>query len=329
MKYLNLIRKRKSILVIAFLGIILVTGCEDYSTNDPIIIEQPEELNTPDINWNIEELLEEPKRGLKLKIHYRDIADGVEIQRKLYPHFDEHGTDFLSIGKLGSSNAKEYFTYFEDWDITIGRRYGYRARTYKGNIYSEWSEEMTQSAPGIQTKELPYVTVTDDAYISESDPNANYGDEYDIFITRDSRQDIAGDQQTYGYMKWPLDHIPEYAIGISNAELRFLTLNAASLPPAAPNGYLVSNHWDESSITWNNKPSEYVGAIFMIQVIHNDGQPYFFDITPAVEDWVIDGVENNGIVLRIKGPSEGGVTIVSKEFNYEAYTPRLTITYEW
>lgn len=103
--------------------------------------------------------------------------------------------------------------------------------------------------------------------------------------------------------------------------------------------YLATSSWNESTITWNNKPDYYAGervaTISLLEHTTTDDNIDYPDelyLTKAVMAWV-QGASNYGIVLKEvnDGVSEWGNVskqIYSSENTNDSNLPYLTITYE-
>ncbi|MCD4680326.1 MAG: DNRLRE domain-containing protein [Bacteroidales bacterium] len=302
----------KLVISLGIIGITMLIGCGDKEAN-PVPKDEP--FNTPSISL-ISELLNEPKRGLAIDIRYYGNADGFEIQRKGV------GESFNTIGNLGPSTSDNHQDTYEDWDVGIKKHYVYRVCAYKDGEKSEWSSEDGRTSPSWQIGALITVPSIADAYVDEALPNKNFGDEDVLEIAYD------GVQRRISYIKFQLDLIPDYANGIDFAQLIVFSWDEPVINPSTPNGFALLSDWEESSVTWNNKPTESVGGAFIIQTIYNDGTFYLFEITGTVDDWIIDGEPNYGIALRCLN-SQGRSIIWSKEAYYEFLKPKLEIRYEW
>ncbi|MEM3712429.1 MAG: DNRLRE domain-containing protein [Thermoproteota archaeon] len=109
-------------------------------------------------------------------------------------------------------------------------------------------------------EEVPTVIKTyypsDDAYVSSSNPDRNYGGEDHIGIRVETMlpMDI-----WRSYIRFDIDLPPGSVIVSSVLSLYMDTPPSIS---GTMDYYLVSGHWSEKTITWNNKPdaSEYVGS---------------------------------------------------------------------
>lgn len=295
------------------LSFVLIQSCKKEEIVDPT--PPDETLNIPRIS-TLTELLEEPKRGLAFNISFDGIADGFEIQRK-------EGGSFTTIGNLGPSNGQNHEDTYEHWDLDINKYYSYRIRAYKGEIKSEWSSEKGKTSPSIQTSITLSLDAIADAYVDQALPNQNFGNEDVLEIFYDGTN-----HYRTSYIKFDLDKVPSYSLGIDFAQLKIYSWGEPTIDPATPNGFQVMSAWDESSVTWNNKPSESVGAIFIIQPIFNNAQYYYFDIKNTVDNWVIDGDQNYGISIRCYN-SIGRSIILSRETYYEYLRPHLEVRYEW
>jgi acid phosphatase type 7 len=82
-----------------------------------------------------------------------------------------------------------------------------------------------------------------DAQVRESDPNTNYGTDTEL------RADGVGDSGLESFIRFTVNEAPS---PIQSAQLRiYVTDNGTQNGPAI---YATDNSWDESSITWSNRP---------------------------------------------------------------------------
>ena len=89
-----------------------------------------------------------------------------------------------------------------------------------------------------------------DARVSQSDPNANYGSDSIL------RADGAGDSEFESFIRFT---VPEVSGPVESARLRlYVTDNGTENGPAV---YATDNTWDESSITWDNRPERTSDAL--------------------------------------------------------------------
>jgi len=295
------------------LCLVLFQSCKKEETVDPT--PPVESLETPRIS-SLTELLDEPKRGLAVIISFDGNADGFEIQKK------EGGT-FTTIGNLGPSNSQNHNDTYENWDLGINKYYTYRVRAFKGEIKSEWSSEKGKTSSPIQTSIMLSCDAIADAYVDQALPNQNFGNDDVLEVFYDG-----SDHYRTSYIKFDLTKIPSYAVGIDFAQLKIFSWGEPTIDPATPNGFQLLSPWDEYNVTWNNKPTESVGGIFIIQTIYNNAQYYYFDIKGTVDNWVIDGDQNYGISIRCYN-SIGRSIILSREEYYEYLRPHLEVRYEW
>ena len=97
---------------------------------------------------------------------------------------------------------------------------------------------------------------------------------------------------------------------------------------AVVNAYMTTGWWSESTLKWNNKPTDLNKIITSCKVVYNDdvysnNNWYDFYITQPTMGW-LQGMYNYGIVLKLNG-NETYRAFASKE--YVSYIPSLYITY--
>ena len=91
------------------------------------------------------------------------------------------------------------------------------------------------------------------------------------------------------------------------------------------NVYPVTSSWTESGVTYTTRPPLGAAAVGPISVSSSTSDQFVLvDITPLVQDWVSNGVANNGVALQLVG-STGRFTFDSKESAQTSHQPELEI----
>ena len=129
---------------------------------------------------------------------------------------------------------------------------------------------------------------TADAYISQSNPNSNYGAEDSLYIG-------CNGENVYfvTYLKFDLTDYMGYII--DDATLNVYCSHINYVGPDYPTILygVVENDWDEMTITWNNTP----GSIN--ETVEEYAQPssqgwWYLDVTTIVQYWLDDVYDNTG-----------------------------------
>ncbi|RLI40209.1 hypothetical protein DRO64_09375 [Candidatus Bathyarchaeota archaeon] len=133
------------------------------------------------------------------------------------------------------------------------------------------------------------ITPSDDAFVMTYHPNDNYGSEDTLNV------DPRSSYLTISYIKFNLSDIPDGAVIVS-AKLKLH--DSASCSDVEIKVYRVDGgDWDESTITWNNKPT-YDEGIAYASFTSGDPGWYEIDVTDLVEGWVNGSYNNYGLVLK-------------------------------
>lgn len=133
---------------------------------------------------------------------------------------------------------------------------------------------------------------TADAFINNARPNSNYGN-YNIFwVGRKNSSTVYR-----SLIKFSLSAIPADAT-ILSAKLRlYVDFAEYSLVTEQLTPFLISEPWNESTVTWNNSPAFDTG-IFGGTVPVNSTGSYELDVTSIIQAWFSGARINNGIILK-------------------------------
>jgi hypothetical protein len=91
-----------------------------------------------------------------------------------------------------------------------------------------------------------YLYAIADAYVNSTAPDVNYGSSTSLILHTDS-------YECYSYIMFNLSSIPSNAV-ILSAELRVSLAHVSGYGCDIGAYYCSDNSWDESEITWSNKP---------------------------------------------------------------------------
>ena len=129
------------------------------------------------------------------------------------------------------------------------------------------------------------------------------------------------------YVKFDLSALSNIRYdNITSACYRFTEGSSADVT-AVMEAYLVTNSWNESTITWNNKP-DYYGEEALAKININSAvneSQYDLYITKAVQGW-LQGLNNYGLLLKEKEDYQWQ-SFFSEEFPTSTIAPSLVITY--
>ncbi len=181
-----------------------------------------------------------------------------------------------------------------------------------------------------------FVNQTNDATLSQYEPNINFGSITDILVDAD-------DPPSSGLIKRTLIQFPnifgnnpdQVPLGgrIISAELTLNIFNEGN----NMEGYLLKEDWAESEVTWNQRKS---GIAWNNTGVFGSGSvdtsfykvlspaspigTYTYNITEIVQKWS-DGLPNYGILIKETGVN--GVDMTSSESSSISNRPLLKITY--
>ncbi|MCP4231252.1 MAG: DNRLRE domain-containing protein [bacterium] len=177
------------------------------------------------------------------------------------------------------------------------------------NAFTVYS--LAASAPFI------YIYTTDNSYVSEYEPDDNFGNETASGIGRD-----------YGEIRGMLlyDLSPYSGVTVLDAYLRLYVYSFGSDPPSDPWVARFSGSWDESTITWNNQPGwddkQYTASNPPLD------DYWYINITDWVIEWIDDSHENYGVLLGSDETEDHDwAAFRTKEYYNENRRPILVLEY--
>jgi len=158
---------------------------------------------------------------------------------------------------------------------------------------------------------------SDDAFVYSAYPETEYGLKITFLFV--------SDRSTYSkqtYLKFDLSSLSGSII--NSAALKLYKCNTSTYERDV-NLYRVAEDWDEETITWNNKPSNY-STIISSTSVKNGGIWYTWtgeEFKDLIQKWVDGTYDNYGMVLMT---SYGGdYEFYSKEYFLSSYRPYLEI----
>ena len=164
------------------------------------------------------------------------------------------------------------------------------------------------------------LNATQDAYISESNPDAVLNHSW-IAVGR-----LSSDTELYGLIQFDLSSIP------SGSSIISATLELHHDDDIEGTIELVIReigvNWSENSVTWNNSPGSYTFP-FSIESIHQNPNSYWIDVKDHVEDWVSGERPNYGFFFDFNPVDPGNaVYFGSSENSNTSIRPHLIIDYQ-
>lgn len=160
------------------------------------------------------------------------------------------------------------------------------------------------------------LTVTDDSYISQGNPDSIYGNK--VTLTSATLQPQSHDIML---LKFSTSRLPKGS-SISSAKL-LLTSYSCSGDDASPQyglGYL-DRDWNEETVRWNGRPQ----ISLDLDVIDASPTVKSFDVTKAVAKWLENPTTNYGVAIVVQG-GPYGCNFYSKEKTTDAIN--LVVRYQ-
>ncbi|HVN67290.1 MAG TPA: DNRLRE domain-containing protein, partial [Candidatus Sulfotelmatobacter sp.] len=140
----------------------------------------------------------------------------------------------------------------------------------------------------------------------------------------------SGGEVKIGLLKFDLSGLDNNRPARS-ANLLIYNCFAGSDVPLNIEARLITEPWDEDTVTYNNRPAakETLSTLTLqgVRTFSDPGKWYSFDVTQAVEAWQL-GAANNGIMLVPQGDASVYFEFVCKEAaGAPDRRPKLEITY--
>ena len=160
-----------------------------------------------------------------------------------------------------------------------------------------------------------------------------YGNEATCCFGRTSNTEY-GYGRVLNYFSWP-DAIKKGAVINSAYIWERETTGRTTTTYVAP--CLISEHWVEGSVTWENRPGYYTSTTMAKKNINskstdksNDPYWYKFDIAKAVKYWADGTYHNYGLLFRSSEEDDGNYNwraFASKQHSTSSYRPYTVINY--
>ena len=194
------------------------------------------------------------------------------------------------------------------------RTFSSRQGSYAPRLVVEYQRRVTLSAQS-------------DTYVSEANPDTNYGGEWTVYTARHSTTY----QEQHTLFRFDALPFPTGSTVISAAlELR-TTINRTQVdaPQAdfaiAPEAIL--NSWGEGTVKWNTMPGSDGMGDPTVPFPTFWSSPFWFDVTNIVQGWASGALLNYGIKLVPDGSETGYVFFDTREYGSGINAPRLIVTY--
>jgi len=248
-------------------------------------------------------------------------------------HFDTAYNELTGELLIGNSILSPFDTGVTTMDPSPLATIYYTAIQY-GNTSIDLSEMILLAPDGIT--EIPIDTISNycvdilpsnrisiqpilglgkDSYISSLNPSENYGGDTNIVITDN------GDKN-YGLIEFDIDELGEVA-EIGRAQLKIFGGNISNQDTIGV--FPISSQWDELSVTWNSFPDT-----LGIEATSFNGTVdwWEWEITNICQEWVLNNIENNGILLKPITLNGSATTFFSSDYGTDSsLSPFLVLDY--
>jgi hypothetical protein len=166
---------------------------------------------------------------------------------------------------------------------------------------------------------------TDDTYIFSGADGNNYN-MYDFFCH--GYYEGTRDGYFYTLVMWDIYALPP-DITINSATMKLYCEDSEGTPNGTPRYYIVTENWDESTVTWGNKP-DYDTIVQTSSSWPNPGTWHNVDVTEFVENWYNGTYTNYGIYgVTVSTSSHYFAIYRSKEHTGTGYDPKLEVEFTY
>jgi hypothetical protein len=192
-------------------------------------------------------------------------------------------------------------------------------------VYFDSSEKQVDVS--LTTQRNIQVSVTEDAYVDESRPDANFGASSTLLLSSNPSGQTGYQKQIYLKFDLP-EYLRDQRVAILTGSLQ-LMMNSPT-PPISVQTYSVGSPWTASSITYNTQPTH--GSLLDTETIGNGLTGRYWvvvgssGISQLVADWRATGLMY-GIVVQ-GGPS-GATPASFYSTEISGGAPKLTIQVQY
>jgi hypothetical protein len=179
----------------------------------------------------------------------------------------------------------------KEWNFTTQECYGIWRKIMDIVPGQEYTFVLTPEDPAYGEIRQPNATEGIDAFVNQNVPDQNYG----------SNTMLIGAESSGNYaatlVKFDVSHIPGSA-NVTSAKLKLYFYDSPTNPSNGINlsTRLVTSGWDESTVTWNNRPA-YSDQYSDIVTLTNSYGWVEWDVTDGVQRWVNGSNTNYGSAI--------------------------------
>jgi hypothetical protein len=177
-----------------------------------------------------------------------------------------------------------------------------------------------------------------DTFVYEFLPTFNFnGAPFGAFLPAGKTDTPADGHDTQSLLEFDLSSVTLAAPQVTSATLELYAVDTAATgfganpTPGAPvvvNLFAVAGTWDEGTLMWNTLPG--TAGQFSSATITGINQPFTFDVTNLVKQWLDGTLPNHGMMLVADAAVPASSTFAAATFSSAAgsVAPKLTIVPE-
>ena len=207
----------------------------------------------------------------------------------------------------------------------------------KGNTIAPDSREQLKYRDTFQDGIAPDVSYsgTTDSYISEDEPESNFGSEDELEVEADE----GDDEDLASLIRWDISTIPRGSI-VRSVEI---AIDVSDDSDDDYELYELRRDWVEQEVSWNSASAESAWEVPGAQGVSDRGMAVLGSLSPGSEEvdhinlnpasvalvqrWVDDPPSNKGVIL-VNVTGDGDLEFESRESSNATSRPRLTVTYD-
>ncbi|MGG4499024.1 DNRLRE domain-containing protein [Brevibacillus reuszeri] len=223
---------------------------------------------------------------VKLEMTERGIKETLILKTEKAPttfsfQVDGNITDDLTAGELLLENAWLIDASGERRDVDQ------KIRRENDKIFVDVQAHTQGLTYPILVDPSVQISSSSDSYVDSNQPSVNFG----------SSQFLYTSYSEASYLKFDLTTIPQNAVIFSADLYAYLYSGSTGTGSPVVTISLVTGSWDESTLTWNNKPLT-ESTVLDRKIINKNQQYYSWNVSNSVKNHVINPSQNHGFVLR-------------------------------
>jgi hypothetical protein len=173
------------------------------------------------------------------------------------------------------------------------------------------------------TENIVFIEPTDDAHISEHNPNINYGTSESLGLRSISGWNLES------LIKFNLSTVPlNVTIMLSGLQTFYHRYENDNPRGNQVNLYRIKSDWDEETVTWNNQPSSVTEPSSSANIPMTINNWIFWNVTVDIQMFYNNGTINYGWKIKDMSGDWYNETPFLRSKDYIEYHPILIIGYE-